>query len=235
MMINKGGTSAGPFLNKPKTLIICDFDGTVSSVDIGNRVLNRFTGNKWQDIDRGYITAEIGSKEAYAKGAPLFAGSREEVLAFCLETERIDPCFADFYCFCRNEGIDLIIASDGFDFYIEAVLRKHGLSDIAFFSNHAEFQDNGSLTFYFPQMNDECGKCGTCKKTVLQRYRPAYGRIIYVGDGHSDVCPSQKADLVFAKKVLYEKCLENQTACIHYENFRDVQQYLIDSVCPGEP
>ncbi|MBN1380690.1 MAG: MtnX-like HAD-IB family phosphatase [Deltaproteobacteria bacterium] len=216
--------------------MICDFDGTVSTVDIGNRVLNRFTENKWQDIDRGYITGEVGSREAYAKGAPLFRGGREEVLDYCLETERIDPYFVDFYRFCRDQGIDLIIASDGFDFYIEAVLSKYNLTEIAFFSNHAEFHENGSLSFSFPAMNDDCGKCGACKNTVLQRHRAVYDRIIYVGDGHSDVCPSQKADLVFAKRVLYEKCLENQTACIPYENFRDVRQYLMDHFdIEGEP
>lgn len=213
---------------KKKTLVICDFDGTVSTVDIGNKFMNRFTGNKWNDVDRKFVTGEMGSREAYIRGIPDFRGTRQESLAYCLETERIDPWFADFYLFCREKGFDLVIASDGFDFYIKAVLSKYDLSDIVFFSNHAVFKNGGKLSMTFPHASEDCGKCGTCKNTVLQSRRDAYDRIIYVGDGSSDVCPSQKADLVFAKRVLYEKCLENGTACIRFDNFRDVQEYLMD-------
>jgi 2,3-diketo-5-methylthio-1-phosphopentane phosphatase len=213
---------------EPKTLVICDFDGTVSTVDIGNRFMNRFTGDRWDDIDKGYCTGEAGSRETYGKGLPLFTGTREEALAYCLETERIDPYFEVFYRFCRGEGIDLIIASDGFDFYIEAVLRKYGLSEIVFFSNHAVFDGGGRLSMTFPHASVDCGKCGTCKNSVLHRHRARYGRIVYVGDGYSDVCPANKADLVFAKGVLYEKCVENETPCIRYDGFRDVHKYLLD-------
>lgn len=213
---------------KLKTLVICDFDGTVSTVDIGNKVMNRFTANRWDDIDRRYVSGAVGSKAAYMTGAPVFTGDREEVLAYCLETGKIDPWFADFYRFCQIKIIDLIIASDGFDFYIDAFLSKYGLSDIVFFSNHAVFGKGGKLSMSFPYASEECGKCGTCKNAVLERRRKAYDRIIYVGDGSSDVCPSQKADLVFAKRVLYEKCVENQTPCVRYESFRDVQKYLTD-------
>ncbi|MBN1664156.1 MAG: MtnX-like HAD-IB family phosphatase [Deltaproteobacteria bacterium] len=213
---------------QPKTLVISDFDGTVSTVDIGNRVFNRFTGDRWNDIDRRYVLGTVGSKEAYLAGAPFFSGDRAEVLAYCLETGKIDPSFSDFYRFCRVNNFDLIIASDGLDFYIEAFLAAHGLSGIAFFSNRAVFENGGKLSVSFPYASEACGKCGTCKKAILENRRPAYDRIIYVGDGTSDVCPSKKADLVFAKRVLYEKCVEDETPCIRFENFRDVQLYLSD-------
>ena len=144
-----------PSEGKNKTLVVCDFDGTVCTVDIGNRVLNRFTDNRWDDINRGYCTDEIGSKEAYTRGAPIFKGAREQVLAYVLETERVDPYFAGFYRFCRARGIDLKIASDGFDFYIEAILGKYDLSEITFFSNKAVFREDGTLFMTFPQANKD--------------------------------------------------------------------------------
>ena len=30
-----------------KILILCDFDGTASTVDVGNELLDRFTGDGW--------------------------------------------------------------------------------------------------------------------------------------------------------------------------------------------
>jgi 2-hydroxy-3-keto-5-methylthiopentenyl-1-phosphate phosphatase len=61
----------------------------------------------------------------------------------------------------------------------------------------------------------------------MKDLRLRYNRIIYIGDSYSDVCPSRIADLVFAKFILYEKCRENGTACIRYDNFSDVMEYLI--------
>jgi 2,3-diketo-5-methylthio-1-phosphopentane phosphatase len=121
--------------------------------------------------------------------------------------------------------------SDGLDFYIDAILKKNNLQDIEFFSNVTVFQDGNKLSIEFPRMNDLCEKCGTCKKDVLREQRSNYDRIIYVGNGYSDVCPAKDADLVFAKDVLYETCRQDGTACVHYENFRDILVFLDKTVC----
>jgi 2,3-diketo-5-methylthio-1-phosphopentane phosphatase len=121
--------------------------------------------------------------------------------------------------------------SDGLDFYIDAILKKNNLQDIEFFSNVTVFQDGNKLSIEFPRMNDLCEKCGTCKKDVLREQRSNYDRVIYVGNGYSDVCPAKDADLVFAKEVLYETCRQDGTACVHYENFQDILAYLDKALC----
>ncbi len=192
---------------------------------MGSKILDRFAGKGWRDIDRAYCTDEIGSRMAYLKVAPLFRGTRGQMVEYVHRNATLDPYFADFYRFCCERGFDLKIASDGLDFYIEAVLERYGLADIEFFSNAATFRKEG-MTISFPYVNDLCGKCGTCKNSIVKGYYDRYKRIIYVGDSYSDVCPSQTADLVFAKYILYEKCRQNGTACIYYETFRDVMDYL---------
>jgi 2-hydroxy-3-keto-5-methylthiopentenyl-1-phosphate phosphatase len=209
-----------------RILVLCDFDGTICTVDMGNKILNRFTGEGWEEIDRAYCADEIGSRDAYTQVSSLFRGTRPQMLEFVLNYERLDPYFSDFYQFCRNKGIHLKIVSDGLDFYIDAILRKHNLQDIEFFSNVVVFPDSNTLFIEFPRINNQCEKCGTCKNSVLKQYRLEYDRVIYVGNGHSDVCPAKDADLVFAKDVLYEKCVQNGTSCIHYENFGDIREYL---------
>jgi 2-hydroxy-3-keto-5-methylthiopentenyl-1-phosphate phosphatase len=215
---------------KPRMLILCDFDGTVSTVDMGNEILNRFTDKGWEEIDRAYCAGEIGSRLAYTQVASLFTGSRAQMLEFVSSREKIDPHFLEFYRFCQSRGVDLKIVSDGLDFYIDAILKKNHLEDIEFFSNVTVFQHGNKLSIEFPRMNNECEKCGTCKKGVLRDYRSNYDRVIYVGNGYSDVCPAKDADLVFAKEVLYEKFREDGTACVHYENFRDILIYLDETV-----
>ena len=208
--------------SKHKTLIISDFDGTISTTDVGYEVLDRFTGEGWKEIDRAYCAGEIGSRDAYAKVASILEGTREEMVEYVLNHASMDPYFEKFYLFCKEKEIDLKIVSDGLDFYIDVILKKYGLDDIEFFSNVVGFKNGTAFSIDFPNYNVKCERCGTCKSTLLKQYRSIYDRIVYVGDGYSDVCPAKDADVVFAKGILYEKCLENGRSCIRYENFRDI-------------
>jgi len=202
-------------------LILCDFDGTACSKDMGKASMNRFAAG-WRDIDRSYYANVIGSRLAYLQIQPLFKGTKREMVDYALEEEKLDPYFLSFYAACRGSGIDLKILSDGLDFYISSILQKHGLQEIEFYSNRVVFRDDATVSIEFPSPRNGCDLCGTCKSTILEAHREAYDWIIYVGDGYSDVCPSQKADLVFAKPILSEKCRKRGKACIAYENFRDV-------------
>lgn len=204
------------------TLILCDFDGTVSPMDVGNELLDRFTGDGWEDIDRDYCAGKIGSRAAYARIAPLFRGTRAKMLEFVLATATLDRDFVGFYRLCRQNGIDVKIVSDGLDFYIEALLLKHGLAQVEYFANTTVFERDERISFEFPGASEDCGRCGNCKRAILQRCRQAYNRIIYIGDSYSDVCPAQDADLIFAKTILYEKYSTNRNHCIYFETFDDI-------------
>jgi 2,3-diketo-5-methylthio-1-phosphopentane phosphatase len=209
-----------------KTLVFCDFDGTVSVQDIGHEVIKHFMNGNWQEIDEEYASGKIGSKFAYERIASLLKVTAREMAEYALSLETMDPYFHEFYEFCKERQIDLKILSDGLDFYIDLILKRHGLDEIEFFSNLIRFHDDSSVFIDFPRFNKQCAKCGTCKKAVLEQCRTHYNNIIYVGDGYSDVCPSQFADLVFGKKFLYEKCRHQKRACIHYRNFGDIKETL---------
>ena len=214
-----------------RLLVVCDFDGTVCRVDMGNEILDHFAGD-WEAIDRAYAAGEVGSRVAYGRIAPLIRTNRPQVLDFILQHERLDPFFPEFLSFCRGRMIDLKIVSDGLDAYIEAILEKHGL-DVEFFSNRLVFREDDRIEFDFPPASEECGRCGTCKRSLLDRFRQDYDRIIFVGDGHSDICAARTADQIFAKDILYEKCMENGTPCLHYDDFGDISRYLEKNLAVG--
>jgi 2,3-diketo-5-methylthio-1-phosphopentane phosphatase len=212
-------------MNKKNILILCDFDGTTCSNDMGNQIFNHFAKG-WQEIDRAYSANKIGSRRAYLQIQPLFRGTETEMVEYVLHHEKIDPHFHTFYKFCKDKDMDLKIVSDGLDFYISSILQKHELHEIEFYSNKVTFRDDSTLFIEFPSMRNGCDRCGTCKTTILNFYRKYYKYIIYIGDSYSDVCPSRIADLVFAKPILSEKCRKNGKACIDYKNFSDVREYL---------
>jgi 2-hydroxy-3-keto-5-methylthiopentenyl-1-phosphate phosphatase len=214
-----------------RLLVVCDFDGTVCRVDICNEFLDHFAGD-WEAIDRAYAAGEVGSRAAYGRIAPLIRTNRPPVLDFILKHERLDPFFPEFLSFCRGRMIDLKIVSDGLDVCIEAILGKHGL-DVEYFSNRLLFREDDRIEFDFPPASEECGRCGTCKRSLLSRFRADYDRIIYIGDGHSDICAARTADQIFAKDILYEKCMDNGTPCLRYDDFGDIRRCLEKSLADG--
>lgn len=215
------------FFKQKKALVISDFDGTISTMDVGSRVLSHFTRKNWDDIDRQYVKGLIGSRVAYNKIAPLMTVNPARLNAYVLKLAKIDPFFVKFYRLARKKGVDVKIVSDGLDFYIRSIMEKHRLGEIEFYSNAVVFGPNDSLMFNFPQSNALCGRCGTCKNKILNDHRLMYEKIIYVGNGHSDICPSRWADLVFAKDVLLKKCEEEGTTPYRpFDDFSAVSDYL---------
>ncbi len=210
-----------------RLLVITDFDGTLSLTDVGYEVLLKFSSQGWDDIDRDYCEGRIGSMEAYGRICAILGGTREAMLQFVAENTIIDPHFKEFYAFCRKSGIDVKVVSDGLDFYIDFILKKHGLSDIPFYSNVMTFHDGKPRSIEFPHANETCNKCGTCKSNILEACQAGYGKIVYVGDGYSDLCPAQKADLVFAKGILWTRLSKKEQKGVRkYRSFREVTEFL---------
>lgn len=215
------------FFKQKKALVISDFDGTICTVDVGSRVLSHFARKRWDDIDREVVKGRIGSREAYRRVAPFMAANLARFTAYVLKLAEIDPFFKAFYRLAKKKRVDVKIVSDGLDFYIRAIMEKHRLGEIEYYSNAVYFGQDDSLTFHFPQSNELCGRCGTCKNKILNDHRLIYEKIIYVGNGHSDICPSRCADLVFAKDVLLRKCEEEGTTPYRpFDNFSAVSNYL---------
>ncbi|MEW6376193.1 MAG: MtnX-like HAD-IB family phosphatase [Thermodesulfobacteriota bacterium] len=205
-----------------KQLILCDFDGTISIRDLGYDLLNRFSSGDWESIDRDFCEGKIGSKEAYSRIAKIIKWDEQAILDFIREHSGIDPCFTSFYRYCRDQGIDIKIVSDGLDVYIKTVLEIHHLSEIPFYSNCGHFLKGKEVDVAFPHFNEECGLCGACKKRLLQIHRKEYDSILFVGNGLSDRCAAKEADFVFAKGSLYAYCIDQDITCHFFQDFHEI-------------
>jgi len=111
----------------------------------------------------------------------------------------------------ESDKADSIVLSDANVFSIDHILIANGMrtwfKDIL--SNPASFDDKGMLTIqYYHQRGHSCPDCppNLCKKDVLATYSTEYDRIVYVGDGLNDICPSlglSANDVVIARKGYY--------------------------------
>ena len=210
-----------------KIAVLCDFDGTVAQDDVGNLLFRTFApeGGAAEVVSK-WKRGEISSRECLEEEASLAKCCAEELQKF-VHARPLDPYFKDFHDFARQRGIEVVVLSDGLDYYIERILMRNGLGEIEFFANQLRLEGQ-KMRVEFPWFNLlECTDCGCCKTHHLLRYREEGYFIVFVGDGLSDRCPCESADLVFAKGDLLDHCKKKNIAHIEFKNFRDVEREVL--------
>jgi len=202
--------------------VFCDFDGTVCSQDVGEQFFLKFAGEKAEQNIHRLLSDEITLQEWLTELCEAIPSIDQKKFFDFIDQFVIDPCFAEFVRFCKDQEIPLMILSDGLDAYVERVLSNAGLSQIPFFANHAEFVGK-RLKVSFPHTDAECNCCGNCKRNHMLNVSADDDIIVYVGDGYSDRCPIRYADFVFAKRQLIKHCQEQNITYFEFNNFGDVQ------------
>jgi 2-hydroxy-3-keto-5-methylthiopentenyl-1-phosphate phosphatase len=172
-------------------VILTDFDYTISNQDVGD-LLAETLAPPSAETRRRFARGEIGTRAYWLDSMARIRQEEGERLA---DTVGIDPDFAGFADWCAEQRIPLAVVSDGFSFYIERVLTRHGVRPLPVFAN--QFVATGNLQF--PHGNPACEMCGCCKAGVVRRVQAAGARVIYLGDGVSDLYAVSFADWVFAK------------------------------------
>lgn len=205
-------------------LVVCDFDGTVTTEDVQHVLLNHFAGDRWIPVNEAWRRGEVSTEERSRRQWDLIPAAAQEILDLVTPIP-LDPRFGDFAGFCRRRGWGLLIASDGFDLYIRHMLAVHGLAGIPFSANHLEYVD-GEARMRFARPNPACCRLGNCKRLIVNEARPAGGRVIFVGDGLSDACGAEAADAVFAKGLLAGYCQQQGIAYLPFHDFGDVMEAL---------
>lgn len=206
-----------------KWIIFSDFDGTITTTDVGNTMFLRFSGGKTKDVVKKWRLGEITSKRCLEEECALSNAGWNEIYEY-LNTKKIDESFIKFYNAILNSGLNLYILSDGFGFYIRYILHRYHLYDIPFFSNDMTITE-GRLIPIFPYYGCGCGECGNCKLYHIKRLKKN-NKAVYIGDGLSDKHVIEEADLLFAKDMLAKYCEERDREYIPYKSFSDIEEKL---------
>ncbi len=209
---------------KKRPIVVSDFDGTISTRDISYEILERFSTGGWQGVDEAYARGEIGSQEAFRLIVDKIKVTKSELTDYIGRlSPPIDPHFVEFYRYLKERGTDLVILSDGFLFYIELLLEREGITDIPVYANDIRQDEHGALFPVFPYHNGQCDKCGNCKSNVIKKLSQDHDHVIFIGDGSSDLCASELADTLFAKRRLMKHAAETRLPFTYFHDFSDVQ------------
>ena len=206
--------------------VVCDFDGTAVTEDIGDQVSIHFAGHDvWRAAEDRYRAGETTFAELLqAIFAPITA-SADEIAGWARRRAVLRTGFERFVSRCQEAAIPFLLVSAGLDVYIHAVLERlppelHAHVEVR--SNRARCSPRG-LTVEFHGQGGGCGRCGFCKGTVVDELRARGHRVAMCGDGTADRCAAEKADLVFARGRLPHYCDE---LGVPYTPFEDFDQIL---------
>ena len=102
-------------------VVFCDFDGTITQVDVTDQILTQLAHPSWREIEQEWMLGLIGSRECLERQIALVDAPVEE-LHSVIDGVAIDDEFSAFCRFARRRRIPLYILSDGFDEVIRRVL-----------------------------------------------------------------------------------------------------------------
>lgn len=153
------------------------------------------------------------------------SGTEKEVAEALFRAEALRPGFPEFVRYLKDKPVDLRIVSDGFSGYIRPVLDENEL-DVPFHANTIEITDEGTLSVDFQNGRESCTACASCKCAHIISTSSDDDTIVYIGDGYSDVCPVEIADVVFARDTLLRTCGEKGIPHHPFNDFFQVRDIL---------
>lgn len=213
----------------PATLVQSDFDGTITTEDVSHLLLDRFGTAGWRDLLGEYRAGALDVETFMRRAFAPVREDRDVLAAYALDRARVRPGFAEFAAFCARNRFRLAIVSHGLGFYIRAILDRLGLSGLEVHAAAARFgPGKPALRYRGPGGRH---RRGFFKIEYLESFRRRFERIIYLGNGVSDVAPARLADRVFATGDLAGACRAEGLHCSEFETFHDILRELE----PGGP
>jgi 2,3-diketo-5-methylthio-1-phosphopentane phosphatase len=219
--------------------IFIDFDGTITKVDVGDELFEKFGGVICKSHVSDYRQGLISAVECFRMESEACGELKIELLDDFIAKQEIDGTINNFLQFCEENNFRCYIVSDGMDYYIERILVKNGVRKISYFSNHLELIPTdlgGTATICptFPFTDDECDRCACCKRNIMLTHSADDDVIVYIGEGYSDRCPVRYADIVFAKDELLQYCRKEKIPHSEYNSFYDVLRKLKEKSGSGK-
>ena len=209
--------------------VVCDFDGTISAVDVTDRILETYADAEWLDIEAEWKRGSIGSRECLSRQIQLVRADTAQIDQLA-DTIAIDPQFKSFADFCARAGVRLVVVSDGLDRVIARILQRNDLGHLPVYANSLLSIEADKHRLVSPHQDaDCCSKAGTCKCAVIADLpsNSVEPLVLFVGDGQSDFCAAARmADVVAAKSKLLSYLRSIGKACVPFATFADVQQIL---------
>ena len=201
--------------------IIADFDGTITTRDVGDSILLRFRAATKKEIKDSYafgVSMDKWMRKVFLK----LRVPRKKLQDHVRTSTRLRNGFSAFATFCAENSVPFEIASAGIDLYADPVFSKYGIRVKSFFGKARVTGAGVKITYPFLK-----GKTmdGFKASRVLRLRRLGY-KVIFCGDGTTDLEAARTADKVFAAKKLLGHCHVRGLKATRLKNFYQVRDFI---------
>ena len=207
-----------------RTLVV-DFDGTITEQDLLDEIALTFGDEEvYREVDEGLDDRSLTLNEVIRREFEPVRAPLDEVRTWVLENVRVRPGFGELVQLARDRGWRFVIVSSGFRELIEPVLEREDLSDVELLSNTVDADPDGwKVQFRVAEICETCGQ--PCKRSTAASLANGT-ELVYVGDGYSDRCAAESADLVFARRGLASYLEEQGVPFERFEDFHSIARRL---------
>jgi 2-hydroxy-3-keto-5-methylthiopentenyl-1-phosphate phosphatase len=194
-------------------LAFLDYDGTLTTHECNEIVLQRFTGDAWRPLDAEAQADRMSHAEVFDRQIGLIQAPREELLGALVAEAEPAPGLAAFLAELDARGGRPVIVSAGLREAIAAVWARENLPPVELHASELVGdgpQGGPPYRLVFSEVLGDCPRCGprSCKGAALRALRRPGETVLAFGDGPSDLCPARAADLTFARDHLAERCAD---------------------------
>lgn len=209
-----------------RSLIACDFDGTITRRDTLHLIVDRYGDPAmWDRLDGPLTRGEVTVEQAIEREFATVRATTQEALELCRAEAGVREGFTEFVDWARREGHRIVVMSNGFRTIIDDLLGRIGMGDLPVVCHDIAFRPEGARVLWADR-GERCTLCGRrCKRAELSAVR-GDDRVVYLGDGISDRCGARMADLVFARHDLARDLAEDGVPFVPFEDFVEVRERL---------
>jgi len=214
-----------------KFAVLIDFDGTITTQDTNDLLIEKYGNEKTRKLEKKYENGELSFLDFFRKIFFEINMTEKEYLDFIVSFE-MTRGFIEFYNSLRANNIPVSIISGGIENGITPFLRSYGINEIEVYANRVMFIKNQMTVEFYDRnnLNTNCSKsdpCGNCKVRHYRRFKEIFDTVVFIGDGSTDRCVAEIADVVFAKNSLLEYCKVNNIEHIPWTDFNDISNFIL--------
>lgn len=207
-----------------KTIVQCDFDGTITLDDVSFLLLDAFANGDWRQLLQEYREGKISVGSFNTKAFVMVKADRRTLTKFVREKAKLRAGFNELLACCQRRGFQFAIVSNGLRFYIEAILEDMGVDNVEVFAAQTRFGPDGIEARYIGPGGRQLPN--GLKEAYIRRFLRRGYRVIYVGNGPSDILSARLAHHVFATGLLLALCKETSLECMPFVDLQDVAKGL---------
>jgi len=203
--------------------IFLDFDGTITKNDVGEEIFRKFLDEDIvKKIVEDLLSNKISSRECWESLCKSASRIKRSEFDEFIVSQEVESSLHRFVDYCEKNRYPLFILSDGFDYYIEKILKRENLNHLKVYSNKLILNEEGGLIPSFPYYNADCRSSSNCKRNHIIENSGEFDYIIFIGDGNSDIDAIQYVDFIFAKDDLLKFCEVQRITYFPFKDFDDV-------------